>query len=146
MGKNWNNGLKSEPVTTYVADETKEAWKEHADDMNVTLSRYVELMVNAGRTSYTESVSEKTRGDEEAVRDKKVIEKVADETDASENVVRGIYYSLENQVYRDIDEISVQNEVNPETTYGVLQELMDFGVVDYDAVKDGYRKKRRVKT
>lgn len=52
MPKNWNNKLKKEPVTAYVEEEIKENWKEEAEELGVSLSRYIEMMVEAGRSFY----------------------------------------------------------------------------------------------
>ncbi|MDY7081778.1 MAG: hypothetical protein SXQ77_05075, partial [Halobacteria archaeon] len=56
--RDWNNGLESEPVTTYVSSETKEVWEQHADNLDVSLSRFIEMMVNAGRSVYDDTAPE----------------------------------------------------------------------------------------
>ncbi|MFB6284083.1 MAG: hypothetical protein ABEK59_09160 [Halobacteria archaeon] len=145
MGKDWNNGLESEPVTTYVSEGTKEAWKKHADEMNVTLSRYVELMVNAGRTMYTDSVPEETEADRLTKGTQEKIREAADNSEVTVETIRGIYRGLEDDVYREVKELSDQFDVEKDQVYRALQGLIDVEAVDYDAMRNGYRRNVRAK-
>ncbi|MGK2230262.1 MAG: hypothetical protein ACI9QA_000414, partial [Methanobacteriota archaeon] len=58
MPDDWNNGLESEQVTTYIDETTKEVWKEHAEALGMSLSRFVESMVNAGRSLHEDTAPE----------------------------------------------------------------------------------------
>ncbi len=52
MSKNWNNDLKKEPVTAYIEEDTKKEWEKEAEEMDVSLSKFIEMMVEAGRSFY----------------------------------------------------------------------------------------------
>jgi len=55
-------------VTTYVSAETKGVWEEHADNLGMSLSRFVETMVNAGRSIHEDTAPEGYDADPVSVR------------------------------------------------------------------------------
>lgn len=141
--KSWKNGLKSEPVTAYVSEETKEAWKEHAENLNLTLSQFVELMVNAGRSMYKDTAPEGFEGSDLASARRR-IDALEDRIDQLEShtepgKVFEIYTSL-GDGYRKLDDLAERvGEEEPEV-YEALQLLMDENLVEYDPMRNAYRR------
>ena len=46
-------GGDRQSVKTYVPTEQKEIWRDHADDLDMSLSEFVRTMVQAGRRGFT---------------------------------------------------------------------------------------------
>ena len=55
-------GGDRQSVKTYVPTEQKEIWRDHADDLDMSLSEFVRTMVQAGRRGF---VPTESGGDEE---------------------------------------------------------------------------------
>ncbi|QKG93915.1 hypothetical protein HPS36_13990 [Halorubrum salinarum] len=50
-------GGDRQSVKTYVPTEQKEIWREHADELDMSLSEFVRTMVQAGRRGFAPSES-----------------------------------------------------------------------------------------
>ena len=50
-------GGDRQSVKTYVPTEQKEIWRDHADDLDMSLSEFVRTMVQAGRRGFTPAES-----------------------------------------------------------------------------------------
>lgn len=146
--RDWNNGLKSEPVTTYVDGETKEAWKEHADNLDVTLSRFIEMMVEAGRSVYSDSAPE-GRESSDLASAKKKIKALEDRLSEKESHPEAgdafeVYRALGDE-HSKLGEITEEVESNEDEVYEALQLLMDEDLVEYDPMRNAYsRNQERV--
>lgn len=138
----WKNGLESEPVTTYVSEETKQAWKEHANNLDVSLSRFVEMMVNSGRSVYSDSAP-KGYEETDAASAERRIKALENELRLRESESKAdtlqVYTEL-GDGYRSIDELREQVEGEESMIYESLQLLVDEGLVKYDVMKNGYTK------
>lgn len=139
--KDWENGLKSEPVTTYVSDETKELWKEHADNLDTTLSRFVEMMVNAGRSMYEDTAPEGYEDSDlvsanreiQALRNR--IEEIESHPESADPIE--VYSSL-GEEYATVEEISESIDYSESEVYEAFQTLLDERVVEYDPMRNAY--------
>ncbi|MFW5929881.1 MAG: hypothetical protein ACOCT0_05630 [Halobacteriota archaeon] len=140
--KGWNNGLESEPVTTYVSEDTKEAWKEHADALDMSLSRFVETMVNAGRSLYGDAVGTKGEdGQADAGAEDSTVSGRGDEGEEPTG-----YSGLEAKVTEtlgtepvSVEDVAREAELDETTAYEVLQSLVASDAVSYDPLRDVYR-------
>lgn len=140
----WKNGLESEPVTTYVDAEVKEAWTEHAENLDVSLSRFVEMMVNAGRTMYTDSAPEDH--DDDLASAKRTIERLQDRLEAaSERSEPGdafaIYRALPQEGHASVEDVAASVEADESGVYEALQMLLDEELVEYDVMRNGYQRR-----
>ncbi|MFP4174503.1 MAG: helix-turn-helix domain-containing protein [Halobacteriales archaeon] len=143
MPDDWNNGLESEPVTTYVDETTKEVWKEHAEALGMSLSRFVESMVNAGRSQHEETAPE---GYEEvdAASARREAEALRQELEALEDSKRAdaveVYAVLETSAeYETVESVADRVEADESAVYEALQTLLDEGLVEYDTMRNAYR-------
>lgn len=135
----WENGLESQPVTTYVSRETKDAWKDHADRLNVSLSRYVEMMVNAGRSIHKES--EETQAIQNGSPNGKDEHKGKLELSESEPVHLNEVHAALDSGYTSVEELSNRLNVDETSIYESLQELVRQELAEYDPMKNGYTRK-----
>ena len=55
-------GENRQSVKTYVPAEQKEVWRDHADELDMSLSEFVRTMIQAGRKGF---VPTESAGDEE---------------------------------------------------------------------------------
>ncbi|MDY6776433.1 MAG: hypothetical protein SV253_10265 [Halobacteria archaeon] len=141
--KDWENGLKSEPVTTYVSHETKEVWKQHAENLDTTLSRFVEMMVTAGRSMHKDTAPEGYEDSDlvsanreiQALRDR--IEEIESHPESADPI--DVYTSLD-EGYVTVDGISESMEYSESEVYEALQTLLDEEVVEYDPMRNAYRR------
>jgi len=142
MPDDWNNGLESEPVTTYVDETTKEVWEKHADALGMSLSRFVESMVNAGRSLHEETAPEgyeevdaaSARREAEALRQELETLEDADRADAVE-----VYGALDaSGEYETVDALAERVEADESGVYEALQALLDEGLVEYDTMRNAY--------
>jgi DNA-binding transcriptional ArsR family regulator len=143
MPDDWNNGLESEPVTTYVSPDTKEVWKKHADELGMSLSRFIESMVNAGRAEYAETAPEgyeddpvSARREADALRQKvKTLEGREEfETEAVE-----VYAALDGE-YVTVTALAEKVEEDEPAVYEALQRLLEEELVEYDTMRNAYRR------
>lgn len=142
MPDDWNNGLESEPVTTYVSAETKEVWKEHADNLGMSLSRFIESMVNAGRTLHEDTAPEgyeevdaaSARREAEALRQ----ELEALEDDEAADAVE-VYAELDGE-YETVDTLAQRVDAGEPEVYEALQSLLDEDLVEYDTMRNAYKR------
>lgn len=138
----WKNGLESEPVTTYVSEETKQAWKEHADNLDVSLSRFVEMMVNSGRTIYSDSAPKGFEETDPASAERRIKalenELRLRESDSKADTLQ-VYTELDDD-YTSLDNLRERVEGDESMIYESLQLLVDEGLVEYDVMKNGYTK------
>ena len=140
--QDWNNGLESEPVTTYVDETTKEVWKEHAEALGMSLSRFVESMVNAGRSLHEETAPEgyenadaaSARREAEALRQELEALEDAERTDAVE-----VYSALDADAYETVEDLADRVDTDGSAVYEALQTLLDEGLVEYDTMRNAYR-------
>ncbi|MDY7082737.1 MAG: helix-turn-helix domain-containing protein, partial [Halobacteria archaeon] len=51
-----------------------------------------------------------------------------------------IYTRLSSEEFRRVDEIATEGELESSEVYESLQVLMDEGLVEYDTMKNGYRR------
>lgn len=142
--REWKNGLESEPVTTYVDAEVKSAWQEHAENLDVSLSRFVEMMVNAGRTVYADSAPEDREDDLASA--KRTISRLQDRLDAAtERSEPGdafaIYRCLQQEGYRSVEEVASDVDADESCVYEALQMLLDEDLVAYDVMRNGYQRR-----
>jgi antitoxin component of RelBE/YafQ-DinJ toxin-antitoxin module len=142
MPEDWNNGLESEPVTTYVDEKTKEAWKEHAEALGMSLSRFVESMVNAGRSlhegsapeGYEEVDAASARREAEALRQELEALENGDSVDAAE-----VYSVLEaSDGHETVETVADSVDADESAVYEALQALLDEGLVEYDTMRNAY--------
>jgi len=142
MPDDWNNGLESEPVTTYVSAETKEVWEEHADNLGMSLSRFVESMVNAGRTLHEDTAPEgyeevdaaSARREAEALRQELELLEEDETADAVE-----VYAALDGE-YENVVTVAERVEADESAVYEALQALLDEELVEYDTMRNAYRR------
>lgn len=144
MPDDWNNGLESEPVTTYVSAETKEVWKEHADELGMSLSRFVESMVNAGRAEYAETAPEGYEDDIVSVR--REAEALKQEVEALEGRVEDIdvdavevFAALDGE-YVTVGALAETVGADETDVYEALQTLLEEELVEYDTMRNAYRR------
>jgi antitoxin component of RelBE/YafQ-DinJ toxin-antitoxin module len=142
MPEDWNNGLESEPVTTYVDEKTKEVWKEHAEALGMSLSRFVESMVNAGRSlhegsapeGYEEVDAASARREAEALRQELEALENGDSVDAAE-----VYSVLEaSDGHETVETVADSVDADESAVYEALQALLDEGLVEYDTMRNAY--------
>ena len=142
MPEDWNNGLESEPVTTYVDEKTKEVWKEHAEALGMSLSRFVESMVNAGRSlhegsapeGYEEVDAASARREAEALRQELEALENGDSVDAAE-----VYSVLEaSEGHETVETVADSVDADESAVYEALQALLDEGLVEYDTMRNAY--------
>jgi len=143
MPDDWNNGLESEPVTTYVSPDTKEIWKKHADELGMSLSRFIESMVNAGRAEYDETAPEgyeddpvSARREADALRQELKALEGRDEfgTEAVE-----VYAALDGE-YVTVTALAEKAEEEESAVYEALQRLLEEELVEYDTMRNAYRR------
>jgi hypothetical protein len=143
MPDDWNNGLESEPVTTYVSAETKEVWEEHADSLGMSLSRFVESMVNAGRSLHADTAPEgyeevdaaSARREAEALRQELETLEDGETADAVE-----VYAALDGSTYDTVDDVAERVGADDSAVYEALQALLDEGLAEYDTMRNAYTK------
>ena len=143
MPDNWNNGLESEPVTTYVDEKTKELWQEHADALGMSLSRFVESMVNAGRSLHEETAPEGYE-DIDAASARREAEALRQELEALEDTERAdaveVYAALEaSGGYVTVETLADRVEADEPAVYESLQTLLEEGLIEYDTMRNAYR-------
>jgi len=143
MSKGWNNGLESEPVTTYVDETTKTVWRDHAENLGMSLSEFVESMVNAGRAEYDETSPEgyenedpvSARRELEALRQRL---DVAERDDGGADPV-GVFGELGDE-YVTVGALSENFDATEDEVYEALQRLIQEGLVEYDTMRNAYRR------
>ncbi len=142
--KGWNNGLESEPVTTYVSEETKEVWSHHASELDMSLSRFVETMVNAGRSLYEDTAPEgyedvdvvSARREIEALRERlEAAETAPEPSDALDVLVR-----LDDEP-RTAEDVAEDVEADENQVYEALQTLLSEELVEYHPMSNGYTRR-----
>ena len=143
MPDNWNNGLESEPVTTYVDEKTKELWQEHADALGMSLSRFVESMVNAGRSLHEETAPEGYE-DIDAASARREAEALRQELEALEDTERAdaveVYAALDaSGRYETVESVADRVEVEESAVYEALQTLLEKGLIEYDTMRNAYK-------
>lgn len=143
MPDDWNNGLESEPVTTYVSPETKEVWKEHAEALGMSLSRFVETMVNAGRSIHEDTAPEGYEADPVSVRrEAKALRQEVEALEGREEVETeavGVYSALDGE-FMTVEALADDVEANEPAVYEALQTLLEEGLVEYDTMRNAYRR------
>jgi hypothetical protein len=143
MPDDWNNGLESEPVTTYVSTETKEVWEDHADNLGMSLSRFVETMVNAGRSVHEDTAPEGYEADPVGVR--REAKALRQEVEALEG--RGevgteaveVYAALDGE-FVTVEALADDVEADETAVYEALQTLLEEDLVEYDTMRNAYRR------
>ena len=145
MPDDWNNGLESEPVTTYVSPDTKEVWKEHADELGMSLSRFVESMVNAGRAEYAESAPEGHEDDivsmkREAEALRQEVEALKEREDIEGADALEVYTALDGE-FVTVGALAETVEADEPAVYEALQTLLEEELVEYDTMRNAYRRK-----
>jgi len=142
MPDDWNNGLESEPVTTYVDENTKEVWVAHADELGMSLSEFVESMVNAGRAEYSDTAPE-GHEDVDPVSARREVEELrrrleaAEEDDGPDPVEA---YAALDGGYLTVEEVmdEMDTDADDGEVYEALQRLLDEGLVEYDTMRNAY--------
>jgi len=141
MPDDWNNGLESEPVTTYVDETTKEVWKEHADALGMSLSRFVESMVSAGRSLHEETAPEGYE-DVDAASARREAEALRQELEALEEAERAdaveVYAALDGSAYETVEDVAGRVGADESAVYEALQTLLDEDLVEYDTMRNAY--------
>lgn len=143
MPDDWNNGLESEPVTTYVSPDTKEVWKKHADELGMSLSRFIESMVNAGRSEYAETAPEGYEDDPVSVRReadalKQKVETLEGREEFETEAVE-VYAALDGE-YVTVTALAEKVEEDEPAVYEALQRLLEEELVEYDTMRNAYRR------
>jgi len=108
-------------VKTYVPEYQKDEWREHADDLDMSLSEFVRTMVQAGRRGFLDGDGDPDRGDLEA----NVLDALADG-------VRS-WDELRDHLVEDV-------ESDLETA---LNSLQDQGQIRYSGREGGYTRVER---
>ncbi|MFP8954872.1 DUF5805 domain-containing protein [Natrialbaceae archaeon A-arb3/5] len=116
-------------VKTYVPRYQKEAWQDHADDLEMSQSEFVRTMVQSGRSTFELPSSEggETPPDESG------------KTDQSEGFGDRILEVLQREGVKDWDELvdalidDVEDDLDAE-----LQRLQDENLVRYSGRDGGY--------
>jgi len=143
MSKGWNNGLESEPVTTYVDETTKTIWRKHAENLGMSMSEFVESMVNAGRTEYG-GTAPKDYEEKDPVSAKREIEALRQRLELSErekaNTDPVEIFSVLNDEYVTVEALSDELDESEDGIYEALQRLIKEGLVEYDTMRNAYRK------
>ncbi len=143
MPDDWNNGLESEPVTTYVSPETKGVWEEHADNLGMSLSRFVETMVNAGRGVHEDTAPEGYDADPVSVRrEAKALKQEVEALEGREEVgteAVEVYAALDGE-YVTVETLAGDVEADESAVYEALQTLLEEGLVEYDTMRNAYRR------
>lgn len=139
--KGWNNGLESEPVTTYVSEDTKEVWSRHASELDMSLSRFVETMVNAGRSLYEETAPEGYE-DVDVVSAKREIESLRDRLEAERSSPEAaealqVYARLDDEP-RTAEDVAGTMEAGDTEVYEALQTLLAEELAEYHPMSNGY--------
>lgn len=119
-------------VKTYVPRYQKEAWQDHADELEMSQSEFVRTMVQAGRTDFDVPASE-DRPDE---RNADGSAESANETsDFSDRILE----VLERDGVHDWDELvdALIDDVEDDLD-AALQELQDENLVRYSGRDGGY--------
>ncbi len=139
--KGWNNGLESEPVTTYVSEDTKEVWRRHAEELDMSLSRFVEAMVNAGRSLY-EDTAPQGYEDVDVVSAQREIQALQRKLEAREDSPEAAdclhVYSRLTDEPSSVEYIADEVDADEPEVYEALQTLIEEGLVDYHAMSNGY--------
>ena len=149
MPDDWNNGLESEPVTTYVSPETKEVWVDHADELGMSLSRFVESMVKVGRAEYADTAPEGHEDDIVGLR--RETEALRQEIETLEGRVEGenaveVYAELGDTAengddgYVTVETLADRVEADEPAVYESLQTLLEEGLIEYDTMRNAYRR------
>jgi DNA-binding transcriptional ArsR family regulator len=143
MPDDWNNGLESEPVTTYVSPDTKEVWKKHADELGMSLSRFIESMVNAGRAEYAETAPEGYEDDPVSARReadalKQKVETLEGREEFETEAVE-VYAALDGE-YVTVTALAEKVEEDEPSVYEALQRLLEEELVEYDTMRNAYRR------
>jgi len=143
MSKGWNNGLESEPVTTYVDETTKTVWMEHAENLGMSMSEFVESMVNAGRVEYDETAPEGYE-DEDPVSAKREVEALRQRLNAAERDEGGadpveVFAQLDDD-YVTVGALADGFDGTEDEVYEALQRLIEEGLVEYDTTRNAYRR------
>jgi len=144
MPDDWNNGLESEPVTTYVRAETKEVWKEHADELGMSLSRFVESMVNAGRAEYEETAPEGYEDDPVSIkREAEALRQEVKALEGREDIEGAdaleVYTALDGE-YVTVGALAESVDADEPAVYETLQMLLEEELVEYDTMRNAYRR------
>lgn len=139
--KGWNNGLESEPVTTYVSEDTKEVWRRHASELDMSLSRFVETMVNAGRSLYEETAPEGYE-DVDVVSARREIESLRERLEAEESSPEAsdaiqVYARLDGEP-RTAEDVAGDVDADEAEVYEALQTLLAEELVEYHPMSNGY--------
>lgn len=139
--KGWNNGLESEPVTTYVSEDTKEVWSRHASELDMSLSRFVETMVNAGRSLYEDTAPEGYE-DVDVVSARREIESLRDRLEAEESSPEPAdaiqVYARVTDEPRTAEDVSTEVDAGETEVYEALQTLLAEDLVEYHPMSNGY--------
>ncbi len=141
MSRNWSNGLESEPVTTYIDSDVKKSWEEHAEEMGVSLSRFIELMVNAGRKQYSDTTSLEQRDEVSMEREIKVLRDRLESIDTIDRDRSIEIYEAIDEEYRELEQISSDTDIDEKEVYESLQELISADLVEYSHLENAYRRK-----
>ncbi|OVE86329.1 DUF5805 domain-containing protein [Natronolimnobius baerhuensis] len=116
-------------VKTYVPRYQKEAWQDHADDLEMSQSEFVRTMVQSGRSTFEVPSS----GDGETPPNE------GGETDQSEGFGDRILEVLQREGVKNWDELvdalidDVEDDLDAE-----LQRLQDENLVRYSGRDGGY--------
>ena len=112
-------------VKTYVPQEQKERWVEHAEELDMSQSEFVRTMIQAGRrdfdipnlkTNHDPKPSPKTNGTD--LRDRILTELSQGDPVAWDDLVDGIVEGIEDEIEHTLEELQEQNEVMYSGRYG----------------------------
>ena len=120
-------GGDRQSVKTYVPTEQKEVWREHADEMDMSLSEFVRAMVQGGRRGFAQT---ETEPDEEPASETS--------TPGGRDLERRVHAALESGP-RSWDELvqAVVGDVEDDLEE-TLDDLQDRNRVRYSGRDGGY--------
>jgi hypothetical protein len=109
-------------VKTYVPPEQKAAWREHADELDMTQSEYLRTMVQAGRRGFLDGVEEGGSRDATPGGDG-VEDRVLDALSESEFVswdelVEAVSEGLEDRVHEAVQSLQADGRITHDPREG----------------------------
>lgn len=115
---------KDAAVKTYVTPEEKEIWRDHADQLDMSLAEYVRDMVNAGKRNF----------------DLEPVETLSTGHDpGGEPLETRVLQTLRVTGYASWEELIAQfDDIEEDQLHETLQELQSENRIGYDGPNGGY--------
>jgi len=108
-----------QPAMTYPTPEQYETWKEDADEMDMSVSEWIQAMVEAGRKKFDAQVEPDENAQELREQRNDLKEELAHARDRIENLENQLHHSERATILEFVEE-------NPGVTYGEIgQKLAD---------------------